>query len=210
MVTSSVQPCPSHPHKANRRTFSATLTRLKRKLTRRKAACAGSLDNGRSRQESLGSFAGSSGWSFVSRRTDGKENQSKRMSWMSWSSLRHRGTSKSSNGGSSDNSQARTESYVHVELPRPVAAVVAAVVALPPSSTVADSSISPPTATPTASRADPYTSYGHRWLAGNFTSTRRSPTSAFDVSPPQSVSDEQIWSLWRSWLRERRGKGRDA
>ena len=205
-VTSSVQPGPAHPHAANHRTFSATLTRLKHRLTRRKAARAGSLDYGRTRQESLGSFGASSAWSLISRRTEGKDIQSKRMSWMSWSSLRHWGTNKSSNDGSSDSSQARTESYVHVELPIPVKSAVT----VPASAAPADTSILPRTATSTASRGNPYTSYGHRWLAGYPTGARRSPTSAFDVSPPPSVSDEQIWSLWRSWLREKRSKSRDA
>ncbi|TKA52473.1 hypothetical protein B0A53_04847 [Rhodotorula sp. CCFEE 5036] len=110
---------------------------------------------------------------------------------MSWSSLRRWGTNKSSNGGSSDSSQARTESYVHVELPIPVKSAVT----VPASAAPADTSILPRTATSTASRGNPYTSYGHRWLAGHPTGARRSPTSAFDVSPPPSVSDEQIWSL---------------
>jgi hypothetical protein len=46
---------------------------LKHRLTRRKAARAGSLDYGRTRQESLGSFGASSAWSLISRRTEGKD-----------------------------------------------------------------------------------------------------------------------------------------
>lgn len=206
MVTSSVQPCPARPLEANRRTFSATLTRLKRKLTRRKDVRGGFLGAGRPRYESLGSLGGSSAWSLVSRRTDGKENQTERMSWISWSSLCRWGTNKSSNGASSASSQARTESYVHVEFPKPVKAADA----VPISSSSADTSHYAPAAISATSRAETYTSYGHRWLAGGLPVSRRSPMSAFDVSPPQSVSDEQIWSLWRSWLREKRGKGRAA
>ncbi|GAA5984455.1 hypothetical protein JCM10908_003353 [Rhodotorula pacifica] len=189
----------------NRRAFSSALTRLKRALTRRNATPGTFTSGARSRSGSLGSFGASSSYSFVSRQTEaGREARSKRESWASWSLPRRRTTAKSSAGKFT----AYSEPYVHVEVPSATqdAANIPTIAAAPFTSPVPNL-VSAQAVVDGNTR---YTSYGHRWVGGAVSPARATTLSLHSTAPPETVSDARIWTLWRSWLREKRSSGRNA
>lgn len=174
----------------HRAAFSTALTRLKRALIRRthRGAASSTDGGGRSTRESLGSFGARSASSSVSRRTEEKPNlRSKRTSWMSWSSLRRRGTFSRTARLVSTCSETHTDSYVLIPHPHAPEGGLAH-----PSEVFPPECASRPWSGPCAN----YTSYGHRWLDGQRPNAR--------ASSPRTASDEKIWSLWRSWLREKK------